>query len=226
MSKSNLSKLAKKFEAKLGIVPSAAEKSSEVKLPKRLNKLAKAEVKLQTKIAKQQDQFLKIASGPSVKYSGGFLPAVYHVCEACQGVGKVAINRTVPNFKFASTKECLTHCQVAVCSDCNGKRVIKAVDDSNCSEQQLMTFAAEEEEKEDKKLDKKGKKALKKAAKAEKKAEEKKLALEDPEKYAALKAEKKDKKSKKKAEKSVKKAFKKAEKAKAKAAPWMKKDEE
>ena len=209
-------KIASHFESKLGLNSTPVKKTAETKLPKSLRKLAKAEQALQAKVAKHQEKFSKVASGPVVKYAGGVLPAAYHVCERCQGLGKLAVNQSHPGVKFASTEEYLNHLRTEKCSDCKGKRVIKAVDDLQCSEQQLLAYAAEKAEKDEAKKDKKSAKAAKKIEKLERKAAEKKLALEDPEKYAAVKAEKKDSKSKKKAAKKLKKVEKKLSKVRSK----------
>lgn len=88
------------------------------------------------------------------------------------------------------------------------------------SREELLAFAAEKKEKEEKKKSK----LEKKVKKLEKKATLKKMAVEDPDKYAELKAEKKEKKSKKKAEKKSKKADKKVEKVKKKLFNFDKKD--
>lgn len=212
-------KLASKYETKLGLPQQV--KTADVSLPKGLRKLARAERDLQHKLAQCREEYSKIAKGPTVKYAGGTLPAVYHVCETCQGQGKVATNERIPNVKFASTEEYLSYLAINKCSTCEGNRVVKAVDDSKCDEETLLAYASEKAEKDEKKKAKKGEKLKKKAEKAEKKADEKKMAVEDPEKYAALKAEKKAKKSKKKAEKKAKKAEKKAIKAKGKVANFF-----
>lgn len=212
-------KLASKYETKLGLPATktaAQTKTSEVKVPKSLRKLAATELKFHKKVADHQAQFSKIASGPQVTYSAGALPALYHVCAACQGLGKVAKNLSTPGAKFASAGDYLSHLSVDDCGECKGKRVIKAVDDSQCSEEQLLSYAAEKADKDEKKKEKKAKKVKKKLEKLEGKAKNKKLALDAPEEYAKLKADKKEKKTKKKLEKQAKKADKKVEKFKSK----------
>jgi hypothetical protein len=213
-------KLAGKFEDKLGLSsptkPVENIKTAEVNLPKNLKKIAQAEEKIQIKMSQHREKFAKIAAGPHVQYSGGTLPALYHVCATCQGVGKLAQKQNNLNIKFASTEEYLGSLKINNCYDCKGKRVIKAVDDSMCSEKQLLSYAAEKADKDEKKKEKKEKKVKKKLEKLEGKAKNKKLALDAPEEYAKLKADKKEKKTKKKLEKQAKKAEKKVEKFKSK----------
>jgi hypothetical protein len=229
---SNLMKIANQFRSKLETSTGAQKtKTAEIKkeaivLPKSLQKLAKAEEKLNRKIAECREKFNKVASGPSVQYSGGPLQALYHVCTRCQGLGKVTASVSNQGIKFASTEAYLSSLKVEKCGACNGKRVVKSVDENQCTQEQLMRYAAEEVEKEEKKKDKKSKKAAKKLSKLEQKAEEKRLAVEDPEKAAAMKVERKKAKSDKKAKKGAAKAEKKLNKFKSKKFPFFAKKEE
>src|ERR1700748_1072076 len=160
--KNDLMKIASKYVTKLGL---PQVKNAETRLPKNLRKLAAAEQNLQEKLNQHRLKFTQIAKGPTVKYSEGTLPAIYHVCETCQGQGKTAINQTIPNVKFASTEEYLSCLIINKCADCKGQRVIKAVDDSQCDEETLLAYAAEKADKDEAKKAKKEKKAKKKLLK-------------------------------------------------------------
>lgn len=212
MKKNNsLFTLADQYKTKLGLTSSSKEKTS---LPGKLQKMAAKEVKLQEKFAKYREEFSKVASGPTVKVGSERVPARYEICSECQGLGKVATAHN-PSIKFSSAQSYLEACQVLSCNTCKGERVIKICAGTD---DQIEAYAQEVEEKKQNKKDKKKAKALAKAQKAEAKLNEHKLALQDPESYAALKAEKKAHKSKKKAIKKLKKSEVKALKAKAKLA--------
>lgn len=169
-----------------------------------MRKIASAEQKLVNKLAKVEEQYYKVASGPTLKTASGNIPAIYVVCGECQGMGKIAspLDHSV---KFASTTETLQALQISVCGACDGEKVVKIADMTQCSNEDVEAAKSYATDKSEGKLAKKAWKLTKRAKKALKRAEKSALKAKDPMAW-------KINKIKKKAEKSAKKKAKKAAK--------------
>lgn len=213
---------AKKFEHKLGLSNSNMKvknaNSYSEKLPKNIRKIAEAEHILQKEISKRMNAISKVYGDVVVKTAENFtLPALFKVCTICAGRGKIAHNKSTETIKLASSGISVPIADVVKCSGCKGKRVVKTIDTTKCSQKELaIHIEFTKQASADKKM-KKVEKANKKAAKAISKAEAKQLEAIDPEGASKMKqknkAEKKAMKAAKKAEKKIKKAHKVAEKA-------------
>lgn len=192
--------LAQKLENKLGLA------QADQALPKKLQKIAKAEQKLQKKIAQQQALINKVSEEVTVKTASGRVPGIYLVCDQCDGRGKTASKASDLTIKFASVDATLPATTITTCSSCKGKRVVKVADLRKCSEAQMNDRAQYVKDKADTKSSKKADKKKKKAAKAVAKAEQKRIEAENPMIGLQKKANKKAKKAAKKAMKAIDKA--------------------
>lgn len=205
--------LAQKLENKLGL---ASGDDAQSALPKKLQKIAKAEKRLQKKIARQQARINKVSEEVTVKTATGRVPGVYLVCNDCDGRGKTASSTSDLTVKFASVDAALPATTITVCSACKGKRVVKVADIRKCSEAQMNDRAQYVKDKADTKTLKKVERKKKKAAKAVAKAEQKRIEAENPMAFKAAKLQKKANKKAKRAAKKAMKAIDKAQRAESK----------